>query len=254
MGQETFSFEGDQGQRRDGVLEQGSGPTHAWAVFAHCFTCGSSSLGAVAISRALAARGIGVLRFDFAGLGESEGEFGAEGIGGDIADLKAASRAMAESGRPVSLLVGHSLGGAAVLHAAGDLDEVKAVVTLGAPADPAHVLHLLGDQREKIESAGEAEVRIGGRPFTIRKRFIDDMENRPWRERIADLRRPLLVMHAPMDNIVSVNNAAAIFQAAKHPKSFVSLDGADHLLTGREDADWAADMITAWARRYLADG
>ncbi|MDQ2069753.1 bifunctional alpha/beta hydrolase/OsmC family protein [Natronospira bacteriovora] len=254
MARESFEFDGGQGQRLSGVIENPRGEPRGWAVFAHCFTCGSQSVGAVAISRSLAARGIGVLRFDFTGLGESEGAFGRDGIGGDIEDIKAAVRAMDESGRSVALLIGHSLGGAAVLHAAGDLDGVRAVTTLGAPADPAHVLHLLGDQRDTIESEGVAEVHIGGRPFNIHKGFIRGMENRPWRERIAALRKPLLVMHAPLDDIVEIENAAEIFLAAKHPKSFVSLDEADHLLSRRRDADWAAEVISAWSGRYLTAG
>lgn len=251
MGSETFEFEGSEGQRLSGALETPSGRVRAWAVFAHCFTCTRESLGAVFISRALAARGIGVLRFDFTGLGESEGDFGSAGIGSDIADLKAAADAMKADAKPVSLLVGHSLGGAAVLHAASTIDGIDALVTLGAPADPAHVLHLLGDDREKVEKEGRAEVKIGGRPFDIGRRFIEDMEDLPWQDKIASLRRPLLVMHSPVDKIVGVDNAADIFQAAKHPKSFVSLDDADHLLTKKAHAGWAADVIAAWSSRYL---
>lgn len=251
MHQSSFQFEGGKGQTLAGVIEHPVGKASAWAIFAHCFTCTRDSLGAVAISRALARQGIGVLRFDFTGLGESEGDFGADGISGDIADLEAAVQAMENAGHPVSLLVGHSLGGAAVLHAAGGLDSVKAVVTVGAPADPAHVLKLLGEDRQRVEEDGRAEVSIGGRPFCVSKDLIHSMENQPWQERIAGLRRPLLIMHSPLDRIVSVDNAADIFAAAKHPKSFVSLDQADHLLTKRDDANWAAEVIASWADRYL---
>lgn len=253
MSSRTFEFTGSEGQSLTGSLEVPSGRVRAWAVFAHCFTCTRESLGAVFISRALARRGIGVLRFDFTGLGDSEGDFGASGIGSDVADLKAACQAMEDDGRPVSLLVGHSLGGAAVLHAAGDLEGVDALVTIGAPADPAHVLHLLGDDREEVEEKGCANVNIGGRPFEIRRRFIEEMEDVPWKDKIAALRQPLLIMHSPLDRIVGVDNAAEIFQAAKHPKSFMSLDNADHLLSKRADAGWAADMIAAWSNRYLDD-
>jgi len=251
MGSRAFEFKGGEGQRLSGVLEEPEGSHRGWAIFAHCFTCTRDSLGAVSVSRALAKRGIGVLRFDFTGLGESEGDFGASGIGGDIQDLKAASRALEAEGIQVSLMVGHSLGGAAVLHAAGDIDSVKAVATIGAPADPAHILRVLGNQRAAIEESGQAEVNIAGRSFCINRGFVQDMESRPWKETIAGLRRPLMVLHAPDDEVVSIDNAGQIFQAALHPKSFLSLDKANHLLTRKKDAEWVAEIIAGWASRYL---
>jgi len=253
MESKAFTFSGGEGQRLSGVLEQPEGKARGWAIFAHCFTCTRDSLGAVAVSRALAARGIGVLRFDFTGLGDSEGEFGASGIGGDIRDLKAAAAALADSDISVDLMVGHSLGGAAVLHAAGQIDSVKAVATIAAPADPAHILRVLGKQRSLIERDGQAEVKIAGRAFTIRHDFVQDMEARPWEDTISGLRRPLMIMHAPDDEVVGIDNAAAIFQAALHPKSFLSLDEADHLLSRRRDAEWVAEIIAGWASRYLPD-
>ncbi|MCP1728198.1 alpha/beta superfamily hydrolase [Natronospira proteinivora] len=253
MGSKAFQFKGGEGQQLSGVLEEPEGLARGWAIFAHCFTCTRDSKGAVAVSRALASRGIGVLRFDFTGLGESEGDFGAAGIGGDIRDLKAAAGALEDVDIAVDLMVGHSLGGAAVLHAAGEIDSVRAIATIAAPADPAHILRVLGEQRATIEKDGKAEVRIAGRRFTISRGFVEDMESRAWEDTIAGLRRPLMVMHAPEDEVVGIENAGLIFQAALHPKSFLSLDAADHLLTRRKDAEWVAEIIAGWASRYLPD-
>ncbi|HEY3695881.1 alpha/beta fold hydrolase [Phenylobacterium sp.] len=255
MPTEPFDFTGADGQRLSGRLERPEGgPARAWALFAHCFTCSKTSVAASRISRALAALGVGVLRFDFTGLGESEGEFAASTFSGSVRDLHAARDAMAAAGTPPSLLIGHSLGGAAVLAAAGDMAGVAAVATLAAPFDVQQVTELFGaDGLQAIEETGEAEVRLDGRPFMVRKAFIDDLRAQDQAERIGHLRRALLILHAPIDRTVDVENATRIFMAARHPKSFVSLDHADHLLTRPADAAYAAGVIAAWASRYLPD-
>jgi fermentation-respiration switch protein FrsA (DUF1100 family) len=254
MAAQTFDFEGSGGYRLSGRLEQPAGAVRGWAILAHCFTCGKDSLAATRITRALATHGIGVLRFDFAGLGGSEGDFADATFAADVKDLVAAGAAMAADGKEASLLIGHSLGGAAVLMAAGDMPAIRAVATVAAPFDVAHILHQFdAASLDKIEANGEAEVHLGGRPFRVRKSFIDDARRHDLGVRIAALHRPLLVLHAPHDATVGIDNAARIFGAAKHPKSFLSLDDADHLLTRREDAEYVAAMITAWAARYLPE-
>jgi len=221
-----------------------------WAIFAHCFTCGKSNIAAVRIARALAAHGIGVLRFDFAGVGDNE--LPAHGFAGDVRDLVTAADAMTASGRPVSLLVGHSLGGAAVLAAAGEIPSVSAVATLAAPFDVAHVLeHFDPAALDAIISDGEGIAHLAGRPFRVSKGFVDDVRSHVLGDRIGHLDKALLVMHAPRDETVGIDNATRIFQAARHPKSFVSLDDADHLLTRQPDTDYAVDVIVTWAARYL---
>lgn len=252
MRTESFDFTGADGQSLSGRLDLPDGPVRAHALFAHCFTCTRNSLAAVHVARALAARGIAVLRFDFTGLGESEGEFAGSTFSGNVQDLEAAARAMQERGMAPALLVGHSFGGAAVLAAAGALDSVTAVATIAAPFDVAHITGLLGDQVRQIRDAGEASVDLGGRPFPIRRGFLEDLDRHDQGERIRALRKPLLVLHAPQDAVVDIDNAGRIFEAAMHPKSFVSLDGADHLLTRRADADYVAGVIAAWSRRYVA--
>jgi putative redox protein len=252
MHSEPFDFTGAQGQRLAGRLDLPEGPVRSHALFAHCFTCTKSSLAAVRIARALTARGFGVLRFDFTGLGQSEGSFADSSFSGSVDDLLAAAQALAARGAAPGLLIGHSLGGATTLAAASRLPDVKAVATIGTPFDVAHVTHLFGGGLQALEQHGEAEVDIGGRPFRLRRAFVDDLSMHDQGARIATLRRALLVLHAPGDRTVDISNAAAIFQAARHPKSFVSLDDADHLLTGSADADYAAEVIAAWASRYLA--
>lgn len=251
MPSERFDFQNDRGHTLSGRLELPEGGPSAYALFAHCFTCAKTSLAAVRVSRALAAQGVAVLRFDFTGLGDSEGEFGRGGFSGDVADVVAAASAMAAAGKPVSLLIGHSLGGAAVLAAAGDVAEARAVAVIGAPSDPHHVLGQLGRDLATVEAQGSAEVTLGGRPFTVTKDFVDDVRMHDLRGRIASLGRSLLVLHSPIDATVSVENAASIFLTAKHPKSYVSLDKADHLLTRAVDADYAAQVIVAWSAHYL---
>lgn len=250
---EVFDFEGPRGYRLSGRLEVPAATPLGWAVLAHCFTCGKDSLAASRIARALAARGIGVLRFDFAGLGTSGGAFAESSFAADVDDLVAAGHALAEAGKVPALLIGHSLGGAAALMAAGAMPGIHAVATIGAPFDVAHVLHQFDPESlAAIATLGEAEVLLGSRPFIIRESFVADLRRHDLGARIAGLNRPLLVLHAPRDATVGIENAARIFGAAKHPKSFISLDGADHLLTRRADADYAAAMISVWAGRYIA--
>jgi putative redox protein len=246
-----LTFLGSHGQELSGVLSLPSGHVQAFAVFAHCFTCGKDSFAAARISRALADRGIGVLRFDFTGLGESGGDLADSTFSCDVADLVRAAEFLAAEHRPPSLLVGHSLGGAAVLAAAGEIPSVRAVVTIGAPHDPAHVVDLLGPAKEEIERSGEADVTLGQRTFRMRRGFLDDIGAQPQRARLRELNRALLVLHAPGDEVVGIDNARLIFDTARHPKSFISLDGADHLLSDRADSVFAADIISTWASRYL---
>lgn len=247
-----FDFSNPAGRKLTGVLETGQGPVRAWAVFAHCFTCDKTSLAATRVSRALAELGVGVLRFDFTGLGESEGEFG-KGLSGDVQDVVCAARAMAATGRTPRLLIGHSFGGAAVLAAAGALDEVRAVAVIGAPFDAEHVLTHVGEALEGVAPGRRVPVSIAGRNFELGADFVEDIRSHNQQSRIAGLKRALLVLHSPVDDIVSIDNASGIFQTARHPKSFVSLDHADHLLTDRADADYAAAVIAAWAGRYVRD-
>lgn len=252
MPPQVFDFDGPKGYRLSGRLTEPETRLRGWAIFAHCFTCGKDSLAATRVTKALAEHGVGVLRFDFAGLGSSGGTFGDSNFAADVNDLVAAGQAMVAAGKAPSLLIGHSLGGAATLMAAGELPSVRGVVTIAAPYDVAHVLRLFDSAGlEKVEAEGEAEVKLGGRPFVVRKSLVDGLRQNDLRSRIAHLRRPLLVMHAPGDDTVDVSNAAHIFAAAHHPKSFISLDDADHLLTRRADADYVAQLISAWAARYL---
>jgi len=224
----------------------------AYALFAHCFTCTKNLRAVTNISRALTQQGIGVLRFDFTGLGESEGDFADTNFSSNVADLVAAAEYLAEHFAAPNLLVGHSLGGAAVLQAASQLPAVTAVVTIGAPSNPSHVKETFVDAIETIEAKGEATVQLAGRPFTIKKQFLDDLDSSKMQETIRTLQRALLVMHSPLDNTVGVENAADIFTAAKHPKSFVSLDHADHLLSNGADSLYVGSMIAAWVQRYIS--
>lgn len=250
MSTRSFDFDSGSGYRLSGRLEAPESSPVGWAIFAHCFTCGKDNLAATRITRALAQKGIGVLRFDFAGLGASGGQFA--DFAADVRDLIAAADAMAAEGMVPSLLIGHSMGGAAVLAAAGQMPTVKAVGTIGAPGELRHVLHQFGpEQIEKIEREEQAEVHLAGRAFPVRVSFLEELRRFDLAGCIAKLGRPLLVLHAPRDETVGIENAQQIFAAAKHPKSFISLDDADHLLTRRSDADFAAHMIAAWASRYL---
>lgn len=222
----------------------------AYAIFAHCFTCTKNIKAAVRISRTLAQAGIAVLRFDFTGIGASEGEFADSNFSSNVDDLLKAAVFLAREYQAPSLLVGHSLGGAAVLRAAGSIESIRAVISIAAPADPAHILHHFEGHKEEIERSGEAEVSLAGRPFRVKKQFLDDLQ-RSKSEDFSLLKKALLVMHSPLDKTVSINHAAQIFKAAKHPKSFISLDTADHLLSNEQDAIYAGKMAASWACRFL---
>lgn len=233
-----------------GLLERPESGVKFYALFAHCFTCGKDIAAASRISRALVARGIAVLRFDFTGLGNSDGDFANSNFSSNIRDLIAAANFLRNEFDAPRLLIGHSLGGAAVLGVAQHVEESMAVVTIGAPSDAAHVAHNFAVQIDDIEKYGKAEVNLAGRTFTIEKQFLDDIK-RYDTSHISQLRKALLVMHSPIDSTVNISEAEKIYQAALHPKSFVSLDDADHLLTNKRDAEYAADVITAWASRYI---
>ncbi len=245
------SFPGHSGDMLAARLDIPAGPVRATALFAHCFTCSKDLLAAKRIAAELARTGIAVLRFDFTGLGSSKGEFASTNFSSNLQDLLIAADYLRQNYQAPSLIIGHSLGGAAVLAAAADIPEIKAVATIGAPSDVEHVLHNFGSSIEIIESDGRAEVNLAGRSFTIEKQFVEDARAANLKDQVAKLGRPLLVLHSPIDQTVGVENASAIFLAAKHPKSFISLDQADHLLTRAEDADYVASVIAGWADRYL---
>ena len=232
-------------------LDYPAGRPRGWAIFAHCFTCSKDILAASKVSQGLAMEGIGVLRIDFTGLGKSEGAFEDTSFTSNIDDLATAAQWLEENVEPVSLLVGHSLGGAAVLAAAPHIQSLKGVATIGAPADPQHVKHLFHDHLDELNRNGKANVTIGGRPITIGKGFVDDLLEHDAKTTIAALNVDLLILHSPLDQIVGIENAAMIYGAAKHPKSFISLDRADHLLSHDADSLFAAKIISAWAARSL---
>lgn len=223
----------------------------AIALFAHCFTCGKNLKSMGHISQALTDAGIGVFRFDFTGLGESEGAFGDTNFTTNVSDLRAASDYLSNNFFAPTLLIGHSLGGAAVLQAASQLPNIQAIATVGAPCNPEHVTHLLQSARPEIEEKGEAEVLLAGRPFCIKKQFLDDLEDKRMTEIIQGLKRPLLVLHSPIDQTVGIENAAHIFTSARHPKSFISLNQADHLLSKKADARYVGNMLVAWSSQYI---
>ena len=249
---QKLEFKGHSGANLAARLDVPVGPIRAYALFAHCFTCSKDILAARRIAAALSRAGIAVLRFDFTGLGASEGEFASTNFSSNVGDLLSAVDHLRSNFEAPKILIGHSLGGAAVLAAAGRVPEAKAVVTIGAPADAEHVLHNLGAKIADIERDGEAEVDLAGRTFRIQKQFVDDVRSASLAEAIGSMKKALLVLHGPLDQTVGIENAGAIFTAAKHPKSFVSLDTADHLLTKAEDAAFAADVIAGWASRYVA--
>jgi uncharacterized OsmC-like protein/pimeloyl-ACP methyl ester carboxylesterase len=252
MHSRPLTFPGAHGAPLAGRLDlPPDGEPVAVALFAHCFTCSKNLNAVVNVARSLTAERIAVLRFDFTGLGESGGEFGDTTFSGNVADLVAAARFLDEQGMAPSLLIGHSLGGAAVIRAAAQLPSVRAVATIGAPSDPGHVAKLLGDSRGVIEREGMATVTLGGRPFTLRRELLEDIAQARLDASLHDLGRALLVMHSPVDEVVPVDHARRIFDAARHPKSFVSLDDADHLLTRERDSRYAGRVIAAWGARYL---
>jgi uncharacterized OsmC-like protein/pimeloyl-ACP methyl ester carboxylesterase len=251
MPTERFQFASTEGHKLAAALDLPDRKPLAYALFAHCFTCGKDVLAAKRIAVALATRGIAVLRFDFTGLGSSEGDFANSTFSSNVADLVRAADHLRDSRKAPALLIGHSLGGAAILAAAANIPEAKAVVTIAAPSDPAHVTGLFRDRIEEIRKAGKAEVSLAGRPFTIKREFLDDVAEQGLTTRLANLHKALLVMHSPTDDTVGIDNATRIFVAARHPKSFVSLAGADHLLSEKRDSGYLADVIAAWASRYL---
>ncbi|TLM79316.1 alpha/beta hydrolase [Microbulbifer harenosus] len=244
------TFPNARGERLAGILETPAGSPLGFALFAPCFTCGKDVLAASRICRRLADHGIASLRFDFTGLGDSEGDFSDTNFSSNVADLESAASFLRDEYQPACLLIGHSLGGAAVLAAAASVPEAKAIVTIAAPADPEHVLKQFSCALDTIQSEGRAEVKLSGRPFIIRKQFVDDVESIV-EGYIHRLGRPLLIYHSPVDQVVSIDEAADIYNRALHPKSFISLDRADHLLTRREDAVYVADTLAAWAAPYL---
>jgi putative redox protein len=248
---ERFQFQGSEGHQLAAALDLPDSEPMAYALFAHCFTCGKDVLAASRIAHALAAKGIAVLRFDFTGLGSSEGDFANTTFSSNVADLVRAADHLRETRQAPAILIGHSLGGAAILAAAAQIPDARAVVTIAAPSDPAHVTGLFAGQIDDIRKHGKVEVSLAGRPFQIKREFLDDIAEHDLMEHVAKLHKALLIMHAPTDDTVGIDNATKIFVAAKHPKSFVSLAGADHLLTDRRDAGYVADVIAAWAERYL---
>jgi putative redox protein len=248
---ERFQFTGEGGHQLAAALDTPDGAIHAYALFAHCFTCGKDVLAAKRIAAALAARGIAVLRFDFTGLGSSEGDFANSTFSSNVTDLVRAADHLRETRKAPAILVGHSLGGAAILAAASQIPDAKAVVTIAAPSDPGHVTHLFGDRIEEIRTQGKVEVQLAGRPFHIKREFLDDVAEHNLMTHVTRLHKALLIMHSPTDDTVGIDNATNIFVAARHPKSFVSLSGADHLLSDRRDAAYVADVIAAWAERYV---
>jgi len=246
-------FQNEDGHTLSGRLEMPDGDVAAaYAIFAHCFTCSKDYKAITYVSRTLAERGIAVLRFDFTGLGESEGDFTDTNFSSNVDDLVAAARFLDEDYAAPKLLVGHSLGGAAVLQAAARIPSSRAVATIAAPCSPRHLERLVTDRRAELEQRGEIEVSIAGRPFRIKKQFVEDMEELRMDETIRNLGRALLVMHSPLDRTVNIENAEHIFETAKHPKSFVALNEADHLLLNPVDARYAGEVIAAWALRYVA--
>ena len=251
MRSKKINIKNKEGHNISAVLDTPLSTPAAYAIFAHCFTCSKNLTAVRNITRSLNSEGIGVVRFDFTGLGESEGEFSDTNFSSNVDDLIYVFNYAKENNITPQIIIGHSLGGTAVLMAASTIPELKAVATIGAPADPPHLLKLFGKNVGEIKQQGYAEVNIGGRPFKIKKQFVEDLENTDISTVINDLDKSLLVLHSPQDNIVGIENAAEIYGHAKHPKSFVSLDGADHLLSNKEDSHYAGKVIAAWASKYI---
>ena len=251
MQNKKITFENDDGQSLSGLMALPKSAPRAYALFAHCFTCSKNLKAATNIARALTDSGIAVLRFDFTGLGESDGNFADTNFSSNVDDLVAAVRFLAENYEAPQILVGHSLGGTAILQAASGIPSAVAVATIASPSDPGHVRHLLSGAAATLSDRGIAEVDLGGRPFKIKRQFLDDLERHDLSASIKGLRKALLVMHAPLDDIVEIDNASTLFARAMHPKSFISLDKADHLLSREEDSLYAGHVLAAWASRYL---
>ncbi|AWX43139.1 hypothetical protein HME9304_00126 [Flagellimonas maritima] len=253
MSLQKITFTNKEGQQLVGRLEfPADRHPHNYALFAHCFTCTKNLSAVKNISKALTANGFAVLRFDFTGLGESDGDFADTNFSGNVEDLVAAADFLRENYESPSLLIGHSLGGAAVIFAATEIESVDAIATVGAPSNPKHVKHLFKSGLEEINANGEAVVNLSGRDFKIKKQFVDDLDTKSLPETAKSLRKPLLIMHSPQDDTVSIKNAEEIYVAAHHPKSFVSLDGADHLLFDKKDSTYVGKVISGWANRYLS--
>ena len=248
---EKITFSNNQGETLAALLERPETEVRAYALFAHCFTCSKNIGTATKISRALANRGFAIMRFDFTGLGNSEGDFANTNFNSNIDDLLAATDYLRQNQKAPKLLIGHSLGGAAVIAAAPRIPEASAVVTIAAPSDPGHMRHLLRDHVEEIESQGYAHVSIGGQRFTIRKQFLDDVSEHSLVDALQHLDKALLIMHSPNDKLIDIEHACHLFDAANQPKSMISLDNADHLLNDPADAEYAAETISAWASRYI---
>ena len=251
MQSKNISFPNADGDALSGILDVPEGDPRAYALFAHCFTCSKNLKAASNIARAMTDAGIAVLRFDFTGLGQSEGAFEDTSFSSNVGDLLSAVAWLEKEHRAPEILFGHSLGGTAVLQAAAQVSSAVAVATIGSPADPQHVAHMVAGAEDALRENGIAEVQLGGRPFRIRQQFVDDLTTHDLPTAIASLRKAVLIMHAPLDAIVEIDNASALFGAAKHPKSFVSLDTADHLLSRSDDSRYAGEMLAAWAARYL---
>ncbi|MEO1194176.1 MAG: bifunctional alpha/beta hydrolase/OsmC family protein [Pseudomonadota bacterium] len=248
---EAFSFQSASGAPLAGRLDKPAGLPTAYALFAHCFTCSKESIAATRISQALAERGIATLRFDFTGLGDSGGDFADTSFTSNVADLVAAAGQLRDQGMAPALLIGHSLGGAAVVAAAPQVPEAVGVITIGAPSDPKHVEHLLTPVLETVRREGVGEISLGGKSLRIGKGFLDDIGKHRLRDSLRGLGKAILILHSPSDEIVDVQHAGFLYKSAEHPKSYVSLDGANHLVTRRTDADYVASIIAAWAERYL---
>ena len=251
MPSEKVTFSNSNGHDLSGRLETPAFQPKAYALFAHCFSCSKDIAAATRVSRSLCDHGIGVLRFDFTGLGNSEGDFSSTNFSSNLKDLFAASEFLNKYYKAPELLIGHSLGGAAVLMAASKLEKAKAVATIGAPSDPAHIQHLFQTEMDKIETQGKASVQIAGRTFEIQKQFIDDLKEQKLTTHLSKLKKPLLVFHSPLDKVVSIEHARELYETASHPKSFISLDQADHLLSHRKDSEFVANTLAAWSSHYL---
>ncbi|WP_444901588.1 alpha/beta hydrolase family protein [Microbulbifer sp. SSSA007] len=247
-----FNFPNRDGVELKGKLENSTGNPKAYAIFAHCFTCSKDIIAASAISKSLTSKGISVLRFDFTGLGNSDGDFSNTNFSSNVEDLLSAYNEIEHRFEAPKLLIGHSFGGAAVLKAAGMLKTAKAVVTIAAPSDVKHIQHMFKDELDNINKTGQARVVLAGREFTLKKQFIDDINEADILVNLKELRKALLVMHSPLDSTVSIDHAAKIFSAAHHPKSFISLDKADHLLMKKSDAEYVGNVIGAWAQKYIS--
>ena len=246
------TFKNNKGETLAARLELPEDSTpNAFALFAHCFTCNKNLTAVRTIGRTLTEKHIAVMRFDFTGLGESEGDFEQTNFSSNVEDLYSAAQFLSENYQAPSLLIGHSLGGAAVLFASAQIPSVKAIATIGAPSNPEHVSHLFKNSVDEINTSGKALVSIGGREFTIQKHFLEDIEGKNIKHNLDTFRNSILIMHSPQDTTVGIENAAEIYKAARHPKSFVSLNGADHLLSKKKDSEYVGNIIATWADRYL---